>query len=77
MPGGPHPPVEVIVTWTPNYVDPVKRGPAFIVAVSCILALTYIVVGLRLFARYVLRKNTGLDDILIVINLVRLAFQTY
>ncbi|TLD37770.1 hypothetical protein E2P81_ATG03445 [Venturia nashicola] len=72
MPGGLHPPISVIATWTPNYVNPETRGWGIVVLVAVLLALTYVVVLLRLLARFVLAKNAGIDDALIIFNMVPL-----
>jgi hypothetical protein len=70
MPGGLHPPLSVILSWKPNYVDPVTRGPGMIVLVAVLLSLTYVVVALRLWARFRMAKNAGVDDALIIFNMV-------
>lgn len=70
MPGGLHPPISVIETWRPNFVNPETRGWGIVVLVTLLLALTYIVVLLRLWARFVLAKNAGIDDALIIFNMV-------
>ena len=78
MPGGLHPPLSVILSWVPNYVDPQSRGWAIVVLVAVLLSLTYIVVGLRLWARIGIRKSLGIDDVLIVFNMVvEPSFYTY
>lgn len=71
MPGGLHPPISVILTWKPNHVNPETRGWGIVVLVTVLLALTYIVVLLRLWARFVLARNAGVDDVLIIFNMVR------
>lgn len=72
MPGGLHAPISVLLTWRPNYVDPEMRGMKFICFVAAMLSTTYFVVGLRLWARFRLGNNPGLDDLLIMFNLVGL-----
>jgi hypothetical protein len=70
MPGGLHPPLSVLLSWTPNYVDPETRGSGIIVLVVVLLILSYILVSLRLWARFRLAKNAGIDDVLIIFNMV-------
>ena len=72
MPGGLHPPPEVFLSWRPKYVDPERRGPAVVVLTGVLLSLVYVVVALRLYARGILAKTLGLDDIVIAINLLPL-----
>ena len=59
-------PLDVILSWPqPNYIDPVRRGPA-LVAVNCVLLpLALIVVGLRLYTRLIIVHSAGLDDVFI------------
>ena len=71
MPRGLHPPIDVLLTWKLNYVNSENRGPGLVILVSVLLAICYIVVGLRLWARLQLVMNAGVDDALIVFNMVR------
>jgi hypothetical protein len=70
MPGGLHPPPSVILSWVPDYVDPPTRGWAIVILVVILLFFTYLVVGLRLWARFGIAKNSGIDDVLIIFNMV-------
>jgi hypothetical protein len=70
MAGGLHPPLSLVTTWTPNYVDPETSGSGIIILVAVLLGLCYIVVFMRLWARMYLAKNAGIDDALIVFNMV-------
>jgi hypothetical protein len=70
MPGGLHPPVSVIATWKPNYVDPETRGGGIVVMEIVLLAVCYAVVALRIWTRFFLSKSFGYDDALIIFNLV-------
>lgn len=72
MPGGLHAPISVLLTWRPNYVNPEMRDMKFLCFVAALLSTTYFVVGLRLWARFKLANNPGLDDLLIMFNLVGL-----
>jgi hypothetical protein len=72
MPGGIHPPFSVILSWKPNYVNPENRGWGVVILVSVLLILTYIVVCMRIWARFRLLKNSGIDDALIIFNMVPL-----
>jgi hypothetical protein len=67
-----HPPLSIVETWTPNYINPETGGKGVIIVVAALLGLTYVVVSMRLWARFVLAKNAGIDDALIVFNIVPL-----
>jgi hypothetical protein len=66
------PPPEVLATWpTPDYVDPHTRGNgALIVNIVC-LSFGFVITLLRLYTRLKITYSPGLDDVLIVIALVR------
>lgn len=70
MPGGLRPPIEVIATWKFNFVNPEHCGRYVIVTTAVMLGLTYLVVALRLWARFRLAKSAGVDDALIVAGMV-------
>ena len=56
---------------TPNYTNPETHGKAILI-VSCTLGpLTLALVGARLWARVGIQRNAGLDDLLILIGMVR------
>ncbi|KAF2816597.1 uncharacterized protein BDZ99DRAFT_515181 [Mytilinidion resinicola] len=67
MPGGIHTPLSVLLAWPkPNYVDPVTRDwtiPAILIVALSIMTL---VLAARFWARFVVQKNSGLDDWLII-----------
>jgi hypothetical protein len=66
------PPLEVIAKWpTPNYTHPVTRGNALLVVNCAFCGLAIITVGLRLYTRAVIKRWFGLDDIFIILALVR------
>jgi hypothetical protein len=69
MPGGLHAPISVMLTWRPNYVNPETRDMKIIILIAVLLSTTYFVVGLRLWARFKLANNAGVDDLLIMFNL--------
>jgi hypothetical protein len=71
MPGGLHPPISVLISWIPNYANPETKGWGLVILVIVLLALAYIVVAMRLIARFKLAKNPGIDDGLIIFNMVR------
>jgi hypothetical protein len=73
MPGGLHPPIAVILSWSSkvNYIDPPTRGWSMVILCTVLLTCTYIVVGMRLWARLVVAKSGGIDDALIIFNMVR------
>ncbi|KAF2677970.1 hypothetical protein K458DRAFT_377526 [Lentithecium fluviatile CBS 122367] len=67
MPGGIHPPLEVMLSWpTPNYANPVTR-PKTILILACVLGpLTICLLLARLWVRIRMQSNAGLDDWLMV-----------
>lgn len=66
-------PPEVLLSWpTPNYTNPVTKGNALVVVNSIFIVLVVIVVGLRLYTRIWIKRWFGLDDVFIVLALVRL-----
>jgi hypothetical protein len=67
-----HPPLSVVETWKPNFINPETGGTSVIVVVAVLLGLGYVVVALRLWARFVVAKNAGIDDALILFNMVPL-----
>jgi hypothetical protein len=70
MPGGLRPPVEVIASWKFNYVNPELGGRYVVITTAVMLAFTYLVVAMRLWARFRLAKSAGVDDALIVAGMV-------
>ncbi|KAF2419050.1 hypothetical protein EJ08DRAFT_44817 [Tothia fuscella] len=74
MPGGLSPPIEVILKWAPliDYEHPERSGYGVVVLTGVLLGLAYIVVGMRLWARYRIVKNAGIDDVLILLNMIPL-----
>lgn len=67
------PPAEVLATWpTPNYVDPVTRGPAVNIVNIILISIAFVVTVLRLYTRFKITCTPGLDDFFIVIAFVRL-----
>lgn len=65
------PPVAVIASWpTPNYIDPVTRGPANTIMNLIFFPILMLIVGIRTYARIRLSKNFGLDDALILVAMV-------
>ena len=71
MPGGIHPPPQVIASWpTPNYENPQTQGPALMAVTILLSAVGVFTVGARLYSRIAITKVPGLDDALAVISLV-------
>ena len=66
------PPLDLIESWpTPNYVDPVMRGPANIVITVIFFPLVLLIVGVRIYTRLRISRSFGADDWLILSCLVR------
>jgi hypothetical protein len=74
MAGGLHPPPEVIAEFLAkaNYVNPETRGESIAIMEIILLVACYIVVALRVYARIRHAKSFGIDDVLIIFNLVYL-----
>lgn len=69
--GGLYPPPSVIKSWPrPNHTDPETRGLAVPVILIALLIFTFIVYSARMWARLVVAKNAGLDDMLISIAMI-------
>ena len=65
------PPADVLASWpTPNYVDPVARGPANLIMNVILYPLVCLAIFLRLFTRLRISKSFGVDDWLILASLV-------
>lgn len=67
------PPASVLASWpAPNYVNPVRRGPAGQI-VSIILAVAAaVVLAMRMYTRLRVVRSFGLDDVLILVAFVRM-----
>ncbi len=64
-------PLSVLLSWPkPNYVDPIRRGPALVIVNSVLLPLAVVIVGLRLYTRLFICRSAGLDDIFIALAVV-------
>jgi hypothetical protein len=65
---------EVMASYpTPNYVDPVRRGPALYIFNSMFIFIMLVCVTLRLYTRIFIRKWFGLDDAFILCAVVCLS----
>jgi hypothetical protein len=61
------PPISVILSWPrPNYVDPDTRGDALLVVESIFLALSWIILSMRLYVRLFILRKTWYDDWIMV-----------
>jgi hypothetical protein len=64
-------PPDVIASWPkPNYVDPQTHGPGLLVLTIILGSIGIVIVGMRLYARFLITKAPGLDDVLITFSLV-------
>ncbi|KAF1844244.1 uncharacterized protein K460DRAFT_317563 [Cucurbitaria berberidis CBS 394.84] len=71
--GGLHPPPEVLKSWpNPNHINPEERGWAAPIVLLVVLGITFLVYMARIWARLVVAKNAGLDDLLISIAMLPL-----
>ncbi|KAF2129007.1 hypothetical protein P153DRAFT_341421 [Dothidotthia symphoricarpi CBS 119687] len=75
MPGGTHPPLEVVQSWpTPNYINPITR-PNTVLLLACICGpITVATLLARLWVRIFLQRTPGWDDWLMLIATVRCTF---
>ena len=55
---------------TPNYVDPVSRGPKLVAVSTALVSLAFLVVTLRLATKLHVTKIFSLDDFFSVAALV-------
>lgn len=64
------PPIDVLASWKFEYVDVPRGGRYVVITTAVLLTLTYLVVALRLWARFRLAKSAGVDDALIIFGMV-------
>jgi hypothetical protein len=65
------PPVDVLLSWpTPNYDNPVTRGPALLIVNSIFISLAVITVVARIYTRIVIKRWFGIDDVFILLALL-------
>lgn len=65
------PPLNVLETWpTPNYIDPITRGPGLLIVNVVFSALALTIVALRLYTRTWITRSVGVDDVFVLIALV-------
>jgi hypothetical protein len=72
MPGGTHPPLSVILSWPVPTPDFERRGWGIPIVVMTLFSISIAVVSARLWARLVIQRNAGVDDIFIVAAMVRM-----
>ncbi|PVH92815.1 hypothetical protein DM02DRAFT_477774, partial [Periconia macrospinosa] len=67
MPGGIHPPLEVIASWpAPNYHNPARR-PRATTYLACVMSpIATFFIFARLWVRFYMQRNAGWDDWLMV-----------
>jgi len=60
--------LEEISTWpTPNYVDPVTRGPGLIIMHLVLYPIIFGLIALRTYTRLRISQSFGLDDMFILL----------
>jgi hypothetical protein len=65
------PPADVLLSWpTPNYDNPVTRGPALLIVNSIFISLAVITVVARIYTRIVIKRWFGIDDVFILLALL-------
>jgi hypothetical protein len=71
--GGLNPPPDVILSWPKaNRVNPEERSWAAPIILLILMGITFLVYIARMWARLVLSKNAGLDDVLISLAILPL-----
>ena len=71
MPGGLHPPLEVIESWpAPDYEHPERQGVELVVLTIFFSSFGIAAVGARIYSRVIITKAPGWDDALAVMSLV-------
>jgi uncharacterized membrane protein len=66
------PPADVLLSWpSPNYENPVTRGNALVIVNCIFISITIVTVALRLYTRAFIKRWFGIDDIFIILALVR------
>ena len=66
-----NPPPDVIASWpAPNYINPVSRGNLLAVSTVVLQVAVFLVVGARLWARFIIKKSSGVDDWLVIFAMV-------
>ncbi|KAF2400162.1 integral membrane protein [Trichodelitschia bisporula] len=71
MPGGLHPPIEVLKEWAARDHSHIEtRGWGLVVVTLLMSLLTFATLVARLWARLVIQRNAGLDDLIITIAAV-------
>lgn len=69
--GGLYPPSSVLLSWPqPNHANPETRGWTVPIALIVLLAITLIVYSARMWARLIVAKNAGLDDLLVSLAMI-------
>lgn len=70
MPGGTTTPFEVISSWPARSDNPVRRGWGLTVFTALAYILSITILALRLWARHIIQRNAGLDDMVILFAVV-------
>lgn len=64
-------PISALLSFpTPNYIDPVTRGPALVIVNGIFIGTVIVIVCLRIYARIFIKRWLGADDVFIVIAAV-------
>lgn len=72
--GGLFPPFSVLSAWPAgNHINPITRSNAIVVTACVLGPLTLLIVCARLWARFIIQRNAGVDDYLIAVAMVPIA----
>jgi hypothetical protein len=64
-------PPEVVASWPhPNYVNPETQGPALTYVCIVFTSFSFFLVTARIYARLLITKALGLDDLFCILSLV-------
>jgi hypothetical protein len=64
-------PADVAASWpTPNYTDPVTRGPSLVIFNAVLISIVTFTVLLRIYVRACVLRWLGIDDLFIILALV-------
>lgn len=75
MPGGLHPPVDLVLAWqTDAFPHGIRRGLTLVVVVAAMYIITLCIVLGRIYARLFVQHSAGLDDLFISLAMVRKCF---
>jgi hypothetical protein len=70
----PEPPLEVLLTWPPKSDNPDIRGPEQYIVTGIFGSVAVVALSIRLYTRAFTRRYFGIDDWLLLVAAVRIAY---